>query len=245
MRAALGIFGLALGLLAAVLSFGRVDHLRQVAPGAVPGWATAIENGSGLFSGQMRHNVPPLGQFVLAWGWRALTGDGATWRLTLDGTGLTGTGQLRLAAPLEQAELIGAAGALDLGALPDGPVPGLTGELRFDQLEGAYRFSDRRLLRLTGSGRILGAALNGVPLGEGTMTLNADVGGRWELSFDIKGPALSGEGTLTGRVDRRSVSIDAELRPHAALPDDWTRALSLVADRNAAGHWRLSTTVPF
>ena len=60
----------------------------------------------------------------------------------------------------------------------------------------------RRLERLTGAGRILGAYYDGTLLGNGSFNIATDAGGAWRLRFELAGPAVALEGRLSGLIAR-------------------------------------------
>ena len=238
------LFGLCLGLVLALLWFGRIDHLRQIIPDHLPPEAALLENGSGLLAGRARlapSAVLPEGGTV-SWDFHTIAARGPVWTLKLAAPNSTGTARLSLPAPFGTAYLAQGRAALDLSALPTGMA--LVGELRMDQLTAAYRFEDRRLTTLTGQGQVLDLQIGPDRVGSGPLTLRADVGGAWRMGFDLTGPVAEINGRMSGRLGGVAATLEAQLSPIAGLPPRWRDALSLLGEQSETGTWQINTRLP-
>lgn len=241
MRWTLGILGLLLGLAIAVILFGRIDHLRQVAPATLPDWTEAISDGSGIGSGR----AVVEGPIALHWRWAGIAASGPSWQLETSRVGLTAAARARVPPPFDEVLFDRATAKADLLELvAPSPLGALGGTIQLDEGDGALRVADRQLTRLDGKGRILGASLDGRPIGNGTFTVTADVGGSWRLDFEMEGAALRAEGQLSGRIGQARATLDLRLVPGPEMPEDWQASLPMIADRDNDGGWRFRTTLP-
>ncbi|MDD9742688.1 MULTISPECIES: hypothetical protein [Marinovum] len=243
MRVMLGIFGLLVGLLSAVALFGAVGHLRQAAPESLPPWTAGLDDAAGLVSGraEVAAGTPWPEDIALTWAWAGLEAGAPRWRVTAGTTGAQASAHLLLPAPFSHARLQGGSGSLDLAALP---ALGARGEVRLDRLEASVITAARRLERLTGAGRILGAYYDGTLLGNGSFNIATDAGGAWRLRIELAGPAVALEGRLSGLIGGAEATLDARIIPREAMPEAWRQSLDLLADRLEAGGWQVRTRLP-
>ncbi len=245
MKFLLGILGLLLGVVVAIIGFGRIDHLRQVAPSQLPAWTDAVSGASGLLAGRAQV-ATPFAPLDLDWRLDGLSAAGPDWQASLTGTGVAMTGKVSAHAPFDTVVLSQGRGVVDLALVSaDMPLSIPAGVLRFDRLDAQYRLSDQRLVQLVGEGRIQGLSFGGDALSDGTFRLRADVGGGWRLEFDIPdGPVAGLGGTASGRLDRVQATLAATLVPGPEMPPDWSDALLYWGDKTEDGNWRLRLSVP-
>jgi hypothetical protein len=247
MKAVLGVFGLCLGLAASVVIFAEIGHVRQVAPGLLPGWTRGVAPGAGLLQGraEIAPESSPVGALKARWRWQGVDGMAPRWALRLSAPGLDATGTLRLPRPYSHLSLADGAGNADLRVLSAARIgDAARGDLRIDDLTARLRLGDRRLVRLDGSGRILGLHYEGVRVGDGTVGLSADAGGGWRVAFDVSGPAGAAQGRFSGLIGAEFVTIDATVTEGAAMPQRWRDRLSLLAGQSGNGTWRIRMRLP-
>lgn len=247
MRVLLILFGFVLGLAVAILTFGRIDHLRRAIPDRLPVWTDAVANGSGVGSGRAAPVPLPLltGGATLTWAWAGLDGVSPKWDVAVDGIGMTSAGVLHLSPQNRMVWFRDGQGRLSIADLTGHlPIPALGGEVRIDAAEADYRASDQRLTRLEATGQILGASFEGQLVGNGPFSLTADVGGGWRLEFQIASDALHVEGRLSGRIGGRKLSLDALITPGEQMPDAWEKQLNFLTKPDQQGRWQLKAAFP-
>lgn len=175
-RGLLVLLGLALGLTAAGLGYGRMAHLRALT--APPAWTAAVSDDAGLLSGRAE-------TAGIALGWRLVDIDaqGPLWALRLDAPGAALTAWGRLAR-----------GGLAI-ALPEGAAvltgSDLAGRLTVQGGEGRL---DAEGLRLDLFGQADRLMVAGQPRPDGPARLRLAADGRWSLTL----PGPDGTQTLEG-----------------------------------------------
>lgn len=247
MRLVLGLMGVCFGLVGALLSFGEIGHVRYVAPDALPDWTQGIASGSGLARGRMAIGSEslPLGQAEVTWHWDGFSGAAPQWRVRVAAPGLDLSGIMRAPPPYAEVTLREGRGTADIAVLSAGHLSApARGDVQIDDLRARFRLSDRRVVRLDGTGQLLGLYYDGVAVGRGPVNLSSDAGGGWRMSFDITGPAVTAQGRVSGLVGAEFVTIDASLVEADAMPGRWRELLDLVADRTEAGAWSVRTRLP-
>ncbi|WP_417726336.1 hypothetical protein [Roseovarius sp.] len=226
-RSALIFAGLLLGLVFAMLSEGRLAHLRALAPGFVPAALAGAEDQSSLWRGQTRglQPVPWPVAADLTWRFDRLASPGALWSIGLSGPGLTGQGELGLPLALDHAELRAAGLEILLADWPvliDGwPLGGL---VLAKGISADLTLPQGRLQRLNAVLDWSGARLAGVEIGHAEVVLTSDAG-NWRAPFSLNGDVIRASGTLSGRFGDAMAQLDLRIDPVGALPEDWLRAL--------------------
>ena len=247
MRGLVLLFGVLLGLAAAVLVFGRIDHLRMVAADRLPAWTDTLASGSGLGSGRIGvSELPPLTKSaMLTWAWSGFAGGTPKWDVVLDDVGAKATAVLELSLGQRLVLLREGQGRLSLSDLTGNlPIPAVDGDVRIDMAQADFRPSDRRLTRLEAAGQVLGVTLDGQPVGNGPFSLTADVGGGWRLEFQLVSDAVQVQGRLAGRIGGRKLSLDALITPGADMPKAWSAQLNFLTKPDDQGRWPLRAAFP-
>lgn len=243
-RLALILMGLLLGLALAMLSDGRLTHLRGLAPGLVPGWLTGAEDQSSLWRGQVRGLHPALlpVKVDLAWRFDQIDGPGARWSVALSGPGLSGQGTLGFPLARDRADLRAVRLEILLGdwpALIDGwPLGGL---LLAEGLSADLILPDRRLTRIDATLDWSAARLAGVDIGRAEAVLTSDAGA-WRVPFALTGDVIRANGTLSGRFGDPVAQLDLRIEPVGEVPEDWQRALDQAGDVTDEG-WQITRDI--
>lgn len=243
-RMALILLGLLFGLALAVLSEGRLIHLRTGAPGMVPGWLAGAEDQSSLWRGQMRglHSAPWPVAVQLGWRFDRIEGLGGRWSVTLSGPGLTGQSSLGLPLAMDRAELSGARLEIlpgDWPALIDGwPLGGL---LLAEGLSADLTLPDRRFTRLDAALDWSGARLAGVDIGHAEAVVTSDAG-TWRAPFTLTGDVIRASGTLAGKFGDPMAQLDLRIDAVGEVPEELQRALDQAGEAVEEG-WQITLEI--
>jgi hypothetical protein len=243
-RAALILVGLLMGLTLAVMSEGRLAHLRALAPGLMPGWLTGAEDQSSLWRGQMRGLQPTLLPVPadLTWRFDQIDGPGARWSVTLSGPGLSGQGTLGLPLARDRADLRAARLEILVGdwpALIDGwPLGGL---VMAQSLSADMTLPGRAVQSVDAVLDWSGARLAGVDIGHAEAVLTSDAG-TWRAPFALTGDVIRATGTLSGRFGDPLAQLDLRIDPVGEVPEAWQRALDQTAVPTDEG-WQISRDI--
>jgi hypothetical protein len=239
-RALLVLLSVVLGLAAAVVTQGRMHHLRLALPAALPGWTDTVEAEAGLLSGRA---ALPGAQPALVLGWEARmpVAEGLRWRVTVTGEGLALAGTLILPWSLDRAALDEGAGQVELARVTEMPVSGL---VQVNLLSGTVddlRGTPRPALRVLGA--IRGAQFEDRLLGDGPFEAQLDPLLSWRARGALSGGVAEITARLSGRLPARTAGLDLSVADGPNLPQDWRDLLSLAAERGESG-WTLRQTVP-
>lgn len=226
--------GVMSGLFLVGLIEGRIGHLRALAPGMVPGWASPVENGATLWRGAAR-GLRVTGLPVeadLGWRFARLAASGAIWDMTVTAPGLTGRGEIGLSMARDRADI--RAGRIEIlpGEWP-GPIRGLTldGLVEMTGLRADLALPDQSLRALGAGLRWSRARIDGQEVGTGEMTVLSDQGGGWRAPFSLTGDVIAVSGRLEGRFGSPVAVLDMRIKDAGAMPADWQGALDRVAQR--------------
>ena len=240
MRALFLLLALLVGIAAALLTQGRMTHLRLIAADRLPGWSAGIAGDASALSG--RAQIAPLN---LAWRARWPDGGGPMWHLHLTGPGTSIDAPLRIAWRGDVARIDGAFGQIDLAALAL-PVDGIAGLVDIAAIDATItRRPDSAMPRIaaTASGAVLGASLRGGDLGSGPVTAQLDPIGSWRIGADLDGPPGTTRVQLSGRLGLPRVGLDLRIPDGPDLPEEWRRLLQLGGDLKD-GVWTLRRKLP-
>jgi hypothetical protein len=240
MRALFLLLALLVGIAAALLTQGRMAHLRLIAADWLPGWSAGIAADASLLSGRARFD--PLN---LAWQARWPDGGGPVWHLHLTGPGTTIAAPLRVSWRGDVARIAGASGQIDLAALAL-PVDGIIGLVDIAAIDATItRRPDSALPRIAAAatGAVLGAALRGGELGSGPVTAQLDPIGSWRIGADLDGPPGTTSVQLSGRLGLPHMGLDLRIPDGPGLPEEWRRLLHLGGDLKE-GVWTLRRKLP-
>lgn len=240
--------GVMAGLVAAVVTGGRMAHLRLVAGETLPAWTAGVPPESGLWQGRMPLVLPggangPPG--ALRWQLAVLDHRGPLWRLEAQAPGLRMTAQAGLSATT--LRLAGVEGSAELAALSTSLPPALA-RMQPDgraDFRGDLHIGLRPVQAGPGQtdGRIGALVLDGHPVGSGPLSGVMDADGQWQIDLALEGGVAPASITLTGQIG--SPRVRGFLRvPEAGadgLPQGWRNALGLLA-RQQDGHWVLEQT---
>ncbi len=242
-RAAALILAVVAGMTLAVVLQGRMYHARATLPDLLPPWTGRIADDAGVITGVM-HLPGRAGFAPVGIAWKALTpgAGGLRWALKVSGPGIDLQARATVNFALTRLVFDQPGGSADLTGL--GPVARdlagileVTGlSMMLDDIRGVPRASG------TAGGRWRGAGFQGVDLGDGPVRAELDPLGSWRVRFDLEGGVAAVQATLSGRMPRPVLSLDAGISDQPTLPDQWRRGLAL-AGRKTDGVWRLRQTV--
>lgn len=243
-RAFLILAGVLLGLGLALLSDGRLSHLRSLAPGLVPGWLAGADGQSTLWRGQMRGLQPAIWPVAadLTWRFERIASPGALWSFSLSGKGLSGQGMLGIPPARDRLEIRGARAEIlldDQPALIDGwPLGGL---LLAEGLSADLNLPGRDWRRLSTALDWSGARLDGVAIGHAEAVVTSDAGG-WRAPFSLTGDVIRATGSLAGRFGDPTAQLDLRIDPVGEVPENWQTALDQ-AGRAADDGWQITREI--
>lgn len=247
MRRALAILvGLVLGLGIAILSAGRLSHLRTVAPSFLPVWTAILQDDSSIWHGrttELRPAMMPV-DVVVSWRFERLDISGVHWTLAVSGPGLAGEAAMTVSPNDGHAVLsAGRAEILfdDWPALIEGWPQG--GLLTISGLRADLRSRSWTPVQISASVDWSRARLADVALGRGEAALTSDSGGAWRVPFSLTGAVLGVSGKVTGQTGTSLAQIELTVTPAQDMPDDLRRTLEQVAIVQPDGSWRISRSV--
>jgi hypothetical protein len=239
MKALVMVMALLVGIALALLTQGRMAHLRLVAGDLLPGWSAAIAADASVLSG--RAQLAPLDL-----SWRAVwpDGSGPVWRLQLTGPGTRLDATLHAGWTGREARIDAASGQIDLAALPL-PVDGITGLVNVVTIEAtiARRNSAAPRIDATAGGTWLGAGVRGTALGSGPVIAQFDPAASWRISAELYGPLGSASLRLSGRLGLPHIGLAVRVTDGPDLPEDWRKALQF-GGTLSDGVWSLQQKLP-
>ena len=244
-RGLLILLGLLTGLGLAVLSEGRMNHLRLVAPQLAPAWTAPIDGGATLWQGQAQNvtlGVLP-GSTDLRWRFDRVEGAGVVWSIRLNGAGVDGRGEMRLPWSRDRVVLRDVSGDLGLADLPaiiGGTVQ--TGLLRVEGMRAEIGLPERQLRSLAAQVDMTGGRFGPVEIGSGEAILTSDQAGGWRMPLSVEGAMLRAEGALAGALGRPEARLDLRITEGETMSDEARRVLDRVAERGDGG-WRLTRDI--
>lgn len=243
-RAGLILLGLLLGLALALLSDGRLSHLRALAPGLVPGWLAGADGQSTLWRGQMRGLHPASWPVAadLTWRFDRIASPGALWSFSLSGRGLSGQGALGLPPARDRVEIRSTRAEILLDDWPD-VIDGwpLGGLLLAEGLSADLTLPGRDWRHLSTAIDWSGARLAGVAIGHAEAVVTSE-SGSWRAPFSLTGDVIRATGTLAGRFGDPTARLDLRIDPVGELPEDWQRALDQAGSATGEG-WQITREV--
>ncbi|MEQ8901476.1 MAG: type II secretion system protein N [Roseovarius sp.] len=245
MRFVLILLGLLTGLGLAVLSEGRMSHLRLVAPQLAPVWTAPIDGGATLWQGQAQGlslGVLP-GPTDLRWRFDRVERAGIVWSIRLNGAGVDARGEMRLPWSRDRVALRDVSGDLGLADLPaiiGGAVQ--TGLLRVEGLRAEIGLPERQLLSLAAQIEMTGGRFGPVEIGSGEAILTSDQAGGWRMPFSVEGAMLRAEGRFEGALGRPGARLELQVTETNGLSQEARRVLDRVAEPKEGG-WRLTRDI--
>lgn len=244
-RGLLILLGLLTGLGLAVLSEGRMSHLRLVAPQLAPVWTAPIDGAATLWQGQARgvsFAVLPV-PMDLRWRFERVERVGVVWSIRLNGAGVDGRAEMRLPWSRDRVVLRDVSGDLALADLPaiiGGAVQ--TGLLRVESMRAEIGLPERQLRSLAAQVEMTGGRFGPVEIGAGEAILTSDQAGDWRMPLSVAGAMLRAEGTLAGALGRPEARLDLRITEGESMSDEARRVLDRVAERDDDG-WRLTPDI--
>ncbi|GGA29401.1 hypothetical protein [Neptunicoccus cionae] len=240
------ITGLLVGLGLAVLSEGRMRHLRALAGEALPAWSRALSPDAGFGAGQLADVTGLLafgGPVDLRWQFDGIDLSGVTYKVELaDAAGAVDL-QVRLKVPFgagwQALEFSKGEGVIDLGATYAAPrgLP-LTGRLLVVDGAGVIDGTKKQLRSLALTGSLAEGRFDGFDLGQVRLALRNDAVGEWLGDVSAGGGVLSLSAQGRGRFDQTVFALEGEIGENPDMPEGWRRHLNQSLPKTDAG-WSL------
>lgn len=239
-RGLLILLALCAGLAAAALVAGRMHHLRQALPEALPPWSAVVAEDAGVLSG--RAVLPARGRWPqtdLTWRAAAPSRDGWVWHVALTGDGVDLRGAATLAWGADEALLTGGAGTLDLSRLRGLPVA-VEGILRVDEASGtATDLRTKPVVAGSAAGQIPALRIAGVDAGSGPVSGRLGESGAWRAEARLDGGLTALEADIAADALPAPPVLQLYFADGAELPPALRAMLSASAEPDGAG-WRLT-----
>jgi hypothetical protein len=232
--------GLVLGLGLAVMTQGKVGHLRFIAKGNLPAWVQMLSPDSSLLQGAAMQVVPNIDA---EWQFKGVAIDGLLYGLRLTGDGVTVRGDVKVAWDRQTIQFWQARGEVDLvKAYTPAAVTTLTGKLYVEGLMGSVDYMNKHIRSLSGDVILRETQFDGNNLDDLNIHFSPGEADTWLAQLNMPQGALVLSADVRGQFNNSVAQIDGVVSEGSDMPDRWRRALDQSLPKTADG-WQLDQSL--
>jgi hypothetical protein len=241
------IAALMIGLTGALVTDGRVAHLRLLAGDRMPVWAARLPDEAGLLRGHAAVGKEGAG-WDLRWDLRRLALSGPVWSVQLTGPDTMLAGEMTLTG--SGLRLAALTGSLDLAALTGQEgMPavlarsGVSGQISLTGGQAVAGYGQGLVRRMSGraDARATAIGFDGHHLGDGPLVTTL-AEGQWQMDMTLSGGVAPVAITLSGAFGAGRAQMVLSLEDVPTVPQGWRNALGLLASREGP-RWVLTQTL--